>query len=63
MDKNRRRADHHKEGSSEHTYSYDTENNEFVRESEKYSCMIYDGLLTLSGDQPQRELPEVCQSE
>lgn len=47
-----------KEGSSEHTYSYDTENNEFVRESEKYSCMIYDGLLTLSGDQPQKELPE-----
>ena len=47
-----------KEGSSEHTYSYDTENNEFVRDSEKYSCMIYDGLLTLSGDQPQKELPE-----
>ena len=47
-----------KEGSSERTYSYDTENNEFVRDSEKYSCMIYDGLLTLSGDQPQKELPE-----
>ena len=47
-----------KEGSSEHTYSYDTENNEFVRDSEKYSCMIYDGLLTLSGEQPQKGLPE-----
>ena len=47
-----------KEGSSEHTYSYDPENEEFTRDSEKYSCMIYDGLLTLSGDQPQKELPE-----
>ena len=47
-----------KEGSSEHTYSYDTENEEFTRDSEKYFCMIYDGLLTLSGDQPQKELPE-----
>ncbi len=35
-----------KEGSSEHTYSYVTENEEFTRDSEKYSCMIYDGLLT-----------------
>lgn len=34
-----------KEGSSEHTYSYDPENEEFTRDSEKYSCMIYDGLL------------------
>ena len=47
-----------KEGSSEHTYSFDPENEEFTRDSEKYSCMIYDGLLTLSGDQPQKELPE-----
>ena len=47
-----------KEGSSEHTYSYDPENEEFTRDSEKYSCMIYDGLLTLSGDQSQKELPE-----
>jgi hypothetical protein len=47
-----------KEGSSEHTYSYDTENEEFTRDSEKYTCMISDGLLTLSGDQLQKELPE-----
>ena len=47
-----------KEGSSERTYSYDTENDEFVRDSVKYSCLIYDGILTLSGDQPQKELPE-----
>ena len=47
-----------KEGSSEHTYLYDPENEEFTRDSEKYSCMIYDGLLTLSGDQPQKELSE-----
>ena len=38
--------------------SYDTENNEFVRDSEKYTCLIHDGLLTLSGDQPKGELPE-----
>ena len=30
-----------KEGSSERTYSYDTENDEFVRDSVKYSCLIY----------------------
>lgn len=36
-----------KEGSSERTYSYDTENDEFVRDSVKYSCLIYDGILTL----------------
>lgn len=47
-----------KEGNSERTYSYDTENDEFVRYSVKYSCLIYDGILTLSGDQPQDELPE-----
>ena len=47
-----------KEGSSERTYSYDPENDEFVRDSVKYSCLIHDGLLTLSGDQPQKELPE-----
>ena len=47
-----------KEGSSERTYSYDPENDEFVRDSEKYTCLIHDGLLTLSGEQPQKELPE-----
>jgi len=45
-------------GGKEYTYSFDTENEEFTRDSEKYSCMIYDGLLTLSGDQSQKELPE-----
>ena len=47
-----------KEGSSERTYSYDPENDEFVRDSEKYTCLIHDGLLTLSGEQSQKELPE-----
>ena len=47
-----------KEGSKEYTYSFDTENKEFTRDSVKYSCLIHDGTLTLSGDQPQGELPE-----
>ena len=47
-----------KEGSKESTYSFDTENEEFTRDSIHYSCMIYDGRLTLLGDQPQKELPE-----
>ena len=51
-----------KEGSSEHTYSFDPEDEEFTRDSEKYTCLIHDGLLTLSGDQPQKELPEYVSS-
>ncbi|RSJ60014.1 hypothetical protein D8810_11045 [Streptococcus gordonii] len=52
-----------KEGSKEYTYSFDTENKEFTRDSVKYSCLIHDGLLTLSGDQPQNELPEYVSPE
>ena len=47
-----------KEGSKEYTYSFDTENEEFTRDSVKYSCLILEGTLTLSGDQSQGELPE-----
>ena len=47
-----------KEGGKEYTYSFNTENEEFTRDSVHYSCLIYDGLLTLLGDQPQKELPE-----
>ncbi len=47
-----------KEGSKEYTYSFDTENEEFTRDSVKYSCLILEGTLTLSGDQSQSELPE-----
>ena len=47
-----------KERSKEYTYSFDTENEEFTRDSVKYSCLILEGTLTLSGDQSQGELPE-----
>ena len=47
-----------KEDSKEYIYSFDTENEEFTRDSVHYSCLIHDGLLTLSGDQPKKELPE-----
>ena len=47
-----------KEGSKEYTYSFDTENEEFTRDSVHYSCLILEGTLTLSGDQSQGELPE-----
>lgn len=52
-----------KEGGKEYSYSFDTENEEFTRDSVKYSCMIYDGLLTLLGEQPQKELPEYVSPE
>ena len=52
-----------KEGGKEYTYSFDTENEEFTRDSVHYTCLIHDGLLTLSGEQPQKELPEYVSPE
>ena len=36
---------------------------EFTRDSVHYTCLIHDGLLTLSGEQPQKELPEYVSPE
>jgi len=52
-----------KEGGKEYTYSFDTENEEFTRDSVHYTCLIHDGLLILSGEQPQKELPEYVSPE
>ena len=52
-----------KDVEGEHTYHYDSQNDEFNKDSETYSCMLHDGTLLLVNDGIENEQPEYVSPE
>ena len=52
-----------KDVEGEHTYHYDSQNDEFTKDSETYSCMLHDGTLLLVNDGIENEQAEYVSPE
>ena len=52
-----------KDVEGEHTYHYDSQNDEFNKDSETYSCMLHDGTLLLVNDGIENEQAEYVSPE
>lgn len=52
-----------KDVEGEHTYHFDSQNDEFTKDSEIYSCMLHDGTLLLVNDGIENEQAEYVNPE
>ena len=52
-----------KDVEGEHTYHFDSQNDEFTKDSEIYSCMLHDGTLLLVNDGIENEQAEYVSPE
>ena len=52
-----------KDVEGEHTYHFDSQNDEFTKDSETYSCMLHDGTLLLVNDGIENEQAEYVSPE
>lgn len=52
-----------KDVEGEHTYHFDSQNDEFTKDSETYSCMLHDGSLLLVSDGSENEQAEYVSPE
>lgn len=52
-----------KDVEGEQTYHFDSQNDEFTKDSETYSCMLHDGTLLLVNDGIENEQAEYVSPE